>query len=494
VATFCCLLDSATFAQTMNSLDDFQFNPFSNPPRAQFWFRRPPAFEQSETGKDERVLTLVYPYTSNEATQAKYLRHFSEPYPLKSLEVSERDDKEGTSLVVRFALRKGFVARLLQSTGGSTMTVTFAEAPPIAAAPTAPTVEPAKSSARAPEPVVTEPDESATLSRRSDLKEQEPPKTTPPVTKSPMQTPTRTETKTQDANDGEATANAAKTSPTKPTDGNPPVSESLGRFFVPILVVAGGVVILVVALVGGGFVLVWSWVSLRGVSERRRGMSSRKVFQTAREMNRVLEQFRSASEETLQDATERHRTTIEALRRDINTVRQTVSELIAEFDRATQSVALMEPSVGTRPTRSHVGESDAPERTTNESPPVATDERRRSVRDWIARVSARVAEAGVGGTQAETLARRVEGARVDPADLLAPAEPVYSDPPVEEPDVFEEPETEPSPVEETNLYDKARSALANGAMPLDVAQRTGLSLGEVELIAQLERVRKEPKS
>jgi len=458
----CCLLVGAGRAQEMNSLDDFQLNPFSDPPRAQFWFRHPPVFEQSETGETERVLTLVCPRTANRATPAKYLRHFPEKYPLKSLEVSEREEKGGTSLVVRFALRKGYTAR--PSTSGQTVTVTFVETPPVVVAPPTANPEPPEPQESAPTP-----------------SEKPAPVVAPsPTKRSVAPTPSHEVEKTP-------SPSGASAQPATTEAASPPLRESLGRFFEPILMVAGGILILVAALVGGGFVLVWSWASLRGVAERRRELTSRKVFATAREMNRVLEQFRVASEETLEDAMERHRTTLEALRRDVNGVRQSVAELVEEFERATRSVALMEPEAPSV----RVEGGSAVERLPEEAPPKGTppgrtEERRQSVREWIARVSARVAEEGVGGTQAETLARRIEGARVDPSELLAPLEPDFSEPPSEE-------ETEPTPAEETNRYDKARDALASGATPFEVAQRTGLSLGEVELIAQLERVRREPK-
>lgn len=382
-----CLVGMASAQTAGNALEDFQFDPFANPPQARFWFRRPPAFRSADTGPEERVLTWVCPDTTNEATEAKYLRQFSDPSPLKSLEVSEYEEEGTPSLVVKFVLREGYRARIFPQ--GTTVKTTFVKES------TAPS----------------------------------PPAGTPESSETPPGSPSSTEK--QFSRD-----------------------EWMGRFFVPILLIGGGVLILVGALVGGGFVVVWSWVSLRGMVARRRALSSRKVFETAREMNRVLERFRSASEETLQEIVERQRTTLEALRSDVTAVRSAISLLIAEFEQATQHV--MEPV----------------SRSLEMGPPANAEERRRSVQEWIARVSARMTEEEVGGTQAEALVQRLEALNAEPNDL--PPRP-------------EEPETESSL---PDLYERARAALANGALPLEVAQQTGLSLGEVELIAQLERVRK----
>lgn len=385
-------------AQTAgNALEDFQFNPFTNPPEVQFRFRRPPLLRSSEPNEKERVLTWTCPDTTNEATKSKYFRFFSAPSPLESLEVSELEEENTPSLVVKFGLRQGYRARIFSQ--GTIVKATFV-----------------KEESTAPSP-------SAGIS--------DSPETSPSLENSP------------------------------PTEKESSWDEWIGHFFVPILLIGGGVLVLVGALVGGGFVMVWSWASLRGVLERRRAISSRKVFETAREMNRILERFRSDSEETLQEVVERQRKTLEALRGDLSTVRQAISTLIAEFEKTTQNVLLMEPVASSLETPS----------------PANAEERRRSVREWIARVSARATEEGVGGTQAEPLVERLEV-------LKAESNPVSAS--------SEEPETEFALPEETHLYDKARAALASGVLPLEVAQRTGLSLGEVELIARLERLRKTP--
>jgi len=469
-----------------NELLDFQFDPFSRPPSARFIFKRPPRYEQTITPGG--VLVLEFPDTANAATRDKYLRNFPSSYPLESLEVSERADDRGSFLVVRFVTRSGIGAEIQGPKGGARLVVAFGNAAEMRAAPSATTV-PAPAEPEQAEPVVEKPPMRVELPDLATGKRAVRAPIAPREEAAPAPEP-------KEASASEETAPTPPQEPAGATEREPVGKRaSWGSFVLPILSVALGIVLLVGVLIGGGFALAWGYGSLRGFAQRRTDASVKKAYDTARQMNHVIAQFRESSEAAISETSERHRQSVELLRRDAETIRDTVASVIAEFERATQSVVLLqEPprmsavaadDEGDIEDEIDVGERQSPrpdgdERLVASEASTRAEDRRRSVRDWVTRAAERLQDDPLRGTQAEALARQVHEADEQP---LEPFPPGPSEPPTDR-ETGSGSRTDGAEI----AYADARAALAEGRTPLEVAQRTGLSLGEVELIAQLQRM------
>jgi hypothetical protein len=249
------------------------------------------------------------------------------------------------------------------------------------------------------------------------------------------------------------------------------------------IVLRGGLALGLATALGGGVYILTRRRRGGGRVPQYRVLSASAALQASRDASEVLERFRASAEVAVHQATAQHRLVTEAIRRDTVGLRDALSGLAREFERAAHSAVLLhgpsralsspaEPSPDRRasPSAQDVA-APAPD------PQPTTDARRRFVQDWVVRVAARLDEGGAENAHTDAItqrARPVTGRAAPPACEGPPG------PPASE---------VAAPTEVESSYDRARREIAEGRTPLEVAQKTGLSMGEVELIAQLQRMR-----